>query len=350
VSETRAAVQRQEASAPQPGQVELASAADALAVSPSGAAAQTQHDLSDHAQTAHAALRLRQAVARRHWQADLVVVVTWHNKSIGWLAERFPLNHTRFVLFSKGLKSCDADIPASVAPFVAACHAMHNAGGRDAHTLASFIVSYYDNLPRLTFFVQDDMAEHKTVGLRGIKDTTSFETWASLAEAAPFTHLHTCLCSIVIEPTWTLERYGPELYNPMRWFMERFLGMDVAASNWTAVRWPANADLVVPASAIRSRPKELYMFILLIFNGTSPANGQHGSIAADTTVVVQAPLRDRGNLVGMLPMAHVFERLWFAVFDAERYSPSQADYDARALAAGVTEEAVGKLTLKHPPL
>ena len=75
------------------------------------------------------------------------------------------------------------------------------------------------------------------------------------------------------------------------------------------------------------------MLILLIFNGTQPA--QPHIIAPDTTLITQAPLPwGAVNLVGMLPMAHVFERLWFAVFDAHHYSPHQADYDDRPPAVG----------------
>ena len=329
---------RQEASPLQPGHFEFAGAADALVAITSDAATQALvrqsiHQSSEHARAAHAAaLRLRHAVARRRWKADLVVVVTWHNRSIDWLADAFPLKHTSFVLYSKGgLKRCDADVPATVAPAVVACHEVHNAGGREAQTIAQFIVMHYRILPRLTYFVQDDERFDKTVALRGINDTAAFEAWATLAETRPFSGIQACLCTIVVETKWTLKGYGPELYEPMRWFMENFLGFDVTASNWTSVRWPGNADLVVPASAIRSRPVELYMLILLIFNGTSPAN--HDVIAQDTTLILQPPvLPARPNLRGMLPMAHVLERLWFAVFDTQ-YSPYQADYDARPAVA-----------------
>jgi hypothetical protein len=119
----------------------------------------------------------------------------------------------------------------------------------------------------------------------------------------------------------------------MRWFMEAFLDHDVAASNWTAVRWPANADMLVPATAIRGRALEVYKLMLLIFNGTKPA--AHGiTMPSDTKMLVS----DDTRLVAMNQMGHVFERLWFAVFDVH-YSPLQADYDARAPAAGAGDAA-----------
>ena len=102
----------------------------------------------------------------------------------------------------------------------------------------------------------------------------------------------------------------------------------MAAANWTAVRWPGAANLVVPRAAIRSRPRALYALIEAMFNGTSPA--RHDDIAPDTRLVYQL---QRGawphTMYGMVPMAHVFERLWFAIFDVH-YSPHQANYDARA--------------------
>ena len=272
------------------------------------------------------------------------MVVTWHNKSIDWLAERFPLNHTRFVLYSKGgLRSCYTDIPEALAPAVVGCHETHNAGGREAHSMAEFITSNYDLLPRLTYFTQDDAhMSHATMPLPADMNTAAFQEWAAHAEARPFSTRETCLCSIIVEPIWTLQQYGSRLYVPMRWFMEAFLDIDVAAANWTAVRWPSGANLVVPGAAIRSRPRALYALIQQLFNGTEPALVDN--LAPDTALVFQNQVSRQQ--VGMMPMAHVFERLWFAIFDV-RYSPRQADYDAGSPARPLARKARGAQSVKQ---
>jgi hypothetical protein len=268
--------------------------------------------------TAH---RLRNAVAHRRWGADLVVVVTWHNKSLEWLAERYPLNHTRFMLYVKGdLRSCNTDIPAVLEPAVVGCHHMHNAGGRESHTIAHFAASHYASLPRLTSFVQDDGLH--ALSLPPDMSEAAFRDWVALAESRPFSSREACLCDVVEETFWTQDRYY--WYEPMRWFIDTFLDFDVAAANWTAVRWPTSANLVVPRAAVRSRPRALYALIEQMFNGTLPAS--RDDIARNTRLVYQ--MQQPSQMYGMYLMGHVFERLWFAIFDVN-YSPHQADYDTR---------------------
>ena len=98
------------------------------------------------------------------------MVVTWHARSLDWLPERFPLAHTRFVLYAKGDKvRCDADIPAALAPHVHSCVQGMNAAGREAHTIAHFAAQHHRAPPRLTYFIQDHVEEFKTAPLAGLQ-------------------------------------------------------------------------------------------------------------------------------------------------------------------------------------
>ena len=109
--------------------------------------------------------------------------------------------------------------------------------------------------------------------------------------------------------------------------METFLDVSVEAYNLTAVRWPANGHFMAPSWMARTRPLTFWRMVLQLFNGTTPeerdANGVPRDITTPDTMLVH-------NRLAMLHLAHVFERLWFAVFD-RRYAPKlRAIMDAQA--------------------
>ena len=200
--------------------------------------------------------------------------------------------------------------------------------------MAHFIAAHYSELPRFTYFMQDDgyKERFRMEPLWSIDSDEAFEVWAAQAEERPLSSKQTCLCTPVTENTWTLERYGRPMYLPMRWFMDTFLDFDVAAANWTTVRWPGNAQLLVPRAAIRGRSHTLYVLMAQLLNGTTTKEAAEPEPA---NLVFQSPIFLPAHAltqVAMEPWAHIFERLWFAIFD-RRYSPYQADYDARQSAS-----------------
>ncbi len=178
--------------------------------------------------------------------------------------------------------------------------------------MAHFIVHNWHFLPRMTYFVQDDMNanDDRVAHLRNYEG--GFEAWLDKAEAAPFSTTPLCLCYVAFErDMWTLKEYG--YYGTMRWFMDTFLGFNVSSSNWTSVRWLSEAQLVVPKYAIRSRPLTVYQVILQLVSGTFDKPPLNDDELAKDTMLVHANLP-------MLRWAHIFERLWLPIFDP-RYSP-----------------------------
>ena len=136
----------------------------------------------------------------------------------------------------------------------------------------------------------------------------------------------------------------------MRWFMETLLDFPHAGETWQHARWPEAAQLVVPAWAIRSRPKAVYAVAYALLNG-SRMDGIEGPEGVNADAY-DPPLLYRSAALGRRPWsphewAHVFERLWFAVFDA-RYTPGpeQGAGGANATAAAEKKAALAESGLR----
>ncbi len=135
--------------------------------------------------------------------------------------------------------------------------------------------------------------------------------------------------------------------------METFLEMPHAGS-WPAVRWAEAAQLAVPWWALRSRPRAVYAVALQLLNGTRlpledgsiPAEGGTNAEQYATPLLHRSvQLHHRGWSVH--EWAHVFERLWLAVFDVD-YTPAGPPADtphAHASAAAAKAPA----TQVQPP-
>jgi len=211
--------------------------------------------------------RVEHRRGRAKWNADLVVVLTWHSRSLEWVQPLFAaqLNWTRFAIYSKGgVKTCEADLPPALRPYVAHCSVESNAMGREAHTMALFLATHYGELPRLVLFLQDD--EHEAGGrlapLLNVASEESFQAWAEAVEAGPVSP-DTCLCHGQEERF--PDGYAAMYRGPMQWLVDTFLGHDT--SSWENIRWPANAELLVSAAAIRRRDATLYRLLLELTEG-----------------------------------------------------------------------------------
>jgi len=140
------------------------------------------------------------------WGVELVVLVTWHDDDLEPLLLLFPLELVSFVVYLKGnLRSCEA-LPADMLRRLAACVPEPNTGGREAHTIATFVSRHYDELPRLLLCMQDDEIQtgptraerlaplvemKKQFGDAG--DAQSWQRWVRSVEEAPF-RPDTCMC------------------------------------------------------------------------------------------------------------------------------------------------------------
>ena len=101
-----------------------------------------------------AAARQQRAASRAQWNSSVVVVVTWHNRSIDWLTNYgFERSGVTLALYIKGGNHTCGSVPAALRASVAHCEKGDNAEGREAHTMGLFLAQWYTALPRVTIFV-----------------------------------------------------------------------------------------------------------------------------------------------------------------------------------------------------
>lgn len=170
----------------------------------------------------------------RGWERDVLVVLTWHSASIDWLRV-LPASVVRVALFAKpgGIASCEA-VPVRVKRLVASCTEVHNYGGREAHTMAAFMEAFYDDLPRVVVFAQDDCPAFPRGELFHPRSTVlgrtvecgvlrlaawslpEVDAWLARVEAAPgaWATKDNCLCTLVDEPFRQCEEGVPSEHLP----------------------------------------------------------------------------------------------------------------------------------------
>ena len=233
------------------------------------------------------------------------------------------LEWTRFALFSKGgIHSCASDVPAELQPYVVHCSEEENAFGREGHTMALFITRHWDHLPRLTLFMQDDEthASPREERLRPLLFSNSeeaFDIWMRTVEAHPFQPA-TCLCQMTVE-TFP-EGYMAMYRDPIQFFTDSLMGLD--SNSWTTLRYPNEAMLVAPSTALRRRDLTLFRVIVELTRGVQ-IRGTNGTDAPGTLNFLYGALGTlRGVPAGSLMWAHVMERLWLIVMDAD-YDPNE---------------------------
>ena len=252
--------------------------------------------------------------SHRVWRSDLVVVVTWFERDLEMALSTFPFETgATFALMVKGThKSCES-IPAFLAPHVVLCAQLENAEGRDSHTISEFLRAHYHRLPRLMYFIQDDSKPRAEIEHIPRGNASAFGEWVAGTEADPFAKSSSCLCNINLE-RWTspdendVGGYGG-LYHPMQYILETFLEWNISESGITALRWPGACSFMLSARAVRKKPRMFYTLLSELLRGGS----------------------ERYNILRLCPdirgvkfcraaqdLAHVVERLWFAMLD-DRY-------------------------------
>jgi hypothetical protein len=262
----------------------------------------------------------RRSASLSRWGAELVVLVTWHSAELEPFAQLFPLTRTRFVLYIKGeLKRCATDVPPILALYVVACDELANAVGREAHSMALFVSRHYDELPRLLLTMQDDdirggilRAERlqPLQALMGEEDDDAWRAWVRGVEEAPFTPV-TCLCLMVMErfPEGYMDMYRV----PMTWLLETFLGHNI--TSWATLRTANEAMLLVPGAEAVRRDRSLYTMLVELTQGVLPTG--HAADVFDTPATLAWTYGRGGVPAGGLMWAHVLERLWLIIFDAQ---------------------------------
>ena len=285
---------------------------------------------------------------RSPWRRPIVFVVTWHAGDLSWLAV-LPQRRVQVALYLKGNARSCADVPPDVRPLLAFCQPAPNAGGREAHTAMLFLSTFYDALPRIVVFAHDDCTRVPGLGRGTARDSQELaqaarecnplqlarwdgrttREWVQAREAAPgdaFADATSCLCHLVHEahfkPCPMAQKVEPDTcYGegilPMAWMLRTFLDLEPDA--WEHIRWAQRAELAVPAAAVRSRPRLLYVMLreLLAADLEGVEERDAHDAPALLHVLSPAPINKRWT---SLQWAHSMERLWFPLFDPA-YSP-----------------------------
>jgi len=219
-----------------------------------------------------------------------------------------------------------------------ACMSGPNRGAREAHTILQFCVDFYDSLPRVVVFVQDDPEVHflKKAGVgstalaatlearteerrrllvggkaggvdgggedgggvdggggigaigdgriggiggsSGTADTTAAGGGNDVLNegfgASAPWEVSPCPCFVDHESTFSMEKYG--VFRPMHWWMRTFLK---AYTNRSVplpprIAWPRHAQFAVPRTAVRARSKAWFELNAALTRPASPLKVQ----------------------------------------------------------------------------
>lgn len=177
-------------------------------------------------------------------------------------------------------------------------------GAREPYVFFQFILDFWDNLPNVVIFTQDDCLKFTgCTWLRLPRLYPALEDWTSRWSATvPFSR-DNCFCRLVYEST-----YSPSTrYFWFRWmsFLQEQLFNETANTRRPGISWPIDATFAVGRANIRQQPYWLYEVLL-------------------RTLVVEEQCMHTGSIM----WAHSYERLWFEILDGR--VPKVPRYFARS--------------------
>lgn len=165
-------------------------------------------------------------------------------------------------------------------------------GSREPYAYLQFILDFYDNLPPVVIFTQDDSMKRGTVWGLNLPDLPRrLEHWEKHWGPGKPPGQSNCLCRYMRETN-----YRQRGYFWWRWmsFAEERLMSVTLANRSAVVAWPGDATFAVGGSHIRAQPRWLYELMLRL-----------------TTV------ENACGTSGTILWAHSLERLWFEIFDSK---------------------------------
>ena len=172
-------------------------------------------------------------------------------------------------------------------------HTSPRGGSREPYGYLQFIRDFWDNLPPVVVFSQDDCLARGCMWgnqLPGLEKRLRHwqQEWG---EGTRITQRN-CLCKFVREHKFTRTK-GYFWYKWMAFFQERLLNTSLETRSVT-VTWPQDATFAVAGSLIRAQPLWMYE-----------------SLARLTTV--ESACMGTGSIM----WAHALERLWFELLDPD---------------------------------
>ena len=176
-----------------------------------------------------------------------------------------PFGRVRAVVYGKGAHCPTEAVPLSgwLHSGQAHCFQGPNVGARESHTIWQFVAEFYDHLPRVTLFVQDDPE------IGPIREMQRMPRWIEQLESSveeraavggSLRHQNQpwsptpCGCRLIREK-FSRDSYGG--YSPIHWWVRSFL---VPYANGSVelpsqISWPSMAQFMMPRTALRRRSR-----------------------------------------------------------------------------------------------
>ena len=172
-------------------------------------------------------------------------------------------------------------------------------GSREPYGFLQYLLDFWDNLPPVTIFTQDDcLKDGCSWGNALTQMRLMLQSWPKFwgidrltGAPMPITP-ENCLCRIYNENTFAKNKK----YYWYRWmsFVQQHLLGTVPENRSTHVHWPQDATFAVSRLVLRSQPRWMYEALLRM------------------TTVENACFN-----AGTIHWAHSFERLWFELLDSK---------------------------------
>ena len=178
--------------------------------------------------------------------------------------------------------------------------AMHG-GAREPHCFFQFLVDFYDNLPNVVVFSQDDGLyaapfHREASALKRLLARGWESTWGMPQRPTE----GDCLC-IWHNTSFSRATDGAQVWPILRFVWRTVFNLSEAQVATRPTTWPLKATFAVGGRALRSRPLTLYRALLRL--STVPCRGSPTASEGETP------------LPGLYPWATAFERLWFDLLD-----------------------------------
>lgn len=170
-------------------------------------------------------------------------------------------------------------------------HKEPHGGSREPYGYLQFILDFWDNMPPVVIFSQDDCLARGCMWgnqLQGLRQR--LQHWEREWGPGEPIKQSNCLCKFTKEEDKFKSR-GYHWYRWMSFFQERIFNTTPGTRS-TTVTWPQDATFAVGRAKIRLVPRWLYESMLRITTVESACMG-----------------------AGSITWAHAFERLWFELLD-----------------------------------
>ena len=166
------------------------------------------------------------------------------------------------------------------------CFQGPNRASREAHTILNFVLKFYDHLPRVTVFLQDDpdvvalaqVGVGSTSWLQSLENAHNLrahEAFRNNTEAAPHV-LRPCPCWVHHEgraPDVSITERDYGHFRSVSWWLRTFMGptAERRASLPTRLSWPGHSQFAVTRAAVRSRSRSFWAANEALASLTSPS-------------------------------------------------------------------------------